>query len=574
MRARFSYRPDGARYRRVDSGTLAGGTTTTTTIGLVERRELPGNVIEWRRRIGSIAIVEYHQEYVVAGITQVGVAGGTRHQFNDRLGTPQVIASVGASGASVTVHERLDTAADGEWRSPDPPFGQPGGSQRTSRGFTGHEHLEGHGVIHMTWIAGAIPNDRRSARRARAMDGPSSGRLYWQSGGRMVQADPIVTEPLNPQSWNPYSYVLNNPLNLTDPSGYSFIGKYWRTIASIAISIYAPYAAPWLGLTSAQAAIAGGFVAGAVQTNSLKGGVYGAFSAGMFNKIGTAFQGMSTTAGAAGTVGQTGLTAGQFTAKVVAHGMAGGVMSSLQGGKFGHGFASAGFSEAASPIVTVRGGTISQGTAVAVIGGTASAMTGGKFANGAVTAAFGYAFGRVIQRSVPVTASGSGASESVIVPPEIQLEASGYLTPEEAALAAGARYGAEGVANRQEVQLGLVQVATKNWGYLTPGWGPVGATLVDASALFDAYGTAGFAVSAWMHGHFDSQLNFSAQDFKLVWNKPKISTYMVNRNGEVRVLRHSHLKSALKTMSGSLYKKNLTGLQAHYETTGLPGDRL
>ena len=67
-------------------------------------------------------------------------------------------------------------------------------------------------------------------------------------------------------------------------------------------------------------------------------------------------------------------------------------MSSLQGGKFGHGFASAGFTEAASPIVMNRGGPISQGITVWVIGGTASSMTGGKFANGAVTAAFGYAF--------------------------------------------------------------------------------------------------------------------------------------------------------------------------------------
>ncbi|MEJ1249540.1 RHS repeat-associated core domain-containing protein, partial [Denitratimonas tolerans] len=239
-------------------------------------------------------------------------------------------------------------------------------------GFTGHEHLEGHDTIHM------------------------NGRLYWPTGGRMVQADPIITDIYNPQNWNPYSYVLNNPLNLTDPSGYSFISKYWRTIAAIVITIYAPYAAPWIGLTSTQAVIAGGFVAGAVQTNSLRGGIYGAFSAGMFNKIGTVFQGMSATAGTAGTVGRTGLTAGQFTAKIVAHGMAGGVMSSLQGGKFGHGFASAGFSEAASPIVASRGGPISQGTAAAVIGGTASAMTGGKFANGAVTAAFSYAFNELM----------------------------------------------------------------------------------------------------------------------------------------------------------------------------------
>src|SRR5690606_14895004 len=161
--------------------------------------------------------------------------------------------------------------------------------------------LEGHDTIHMTWIAGAIPNDRRSARRARAMDGPSSGRLYWPTGGRMVQADPIITDIYNPQNWNPYSYVLNNPLNLTDPSGYSFLSKYWRTIAAIVVTVYtggAASGAAWgwaAGLTGTSAAIAGGFVAGAIQTNSLRGGIYGAFSAGIFNKIGAVFQGMSTT---------------------------------------------------------------------------------------------------------------------------------------------------------------------------------------------------------------------------------------------------------------------------------------
>ena len=70
------------------------------------------------------------------------------------------------------------------------------------------------------------------------MDGPSSARLYWPTGGRMVQADPIITDIYSPQNWNPYSYVLNNPLNLTDPSGYSFISKYWRTIMAIVVTVY------------------------------------------------------------------------------------------------------------------------------------------------------------------------------------------------------------------------------------------------------------------------------------------------------------------------------------------------
>lgn len=34
--------------------------------------------------------------------------------------------------------------------------------------------------------------------------------------------DPYVQAPLRPQNLNRYSYVLNNPLSLVDPTGYNF----------------------------------------------------------------------------------------------------------------------------------------------------------------------------------------------------------------------------------------------------------------------------------------------------------------------------------------------------------------
>jgi len=48
-------------------------------------------------------------------------------------------------------------------------------------------------------------------------------RYYWPKLGRFISPDPIVPDPANSQALNRYSYVLNNPLRYTDPSGYSWL---------------------------------------------------------------------------------------------------------------------------------------------------------------------------------------------------------------------------------------------------------------------------------------------------------------------------------------------------------------
>ncbi len=65
----------------------------------------------------------------------------------------------------------------------------------TSFGFTGHEE-DGDGLINM------------------------GGRIYDRMQYRFLTPDPIIAEPLFGQAYNPYSYVLNNPTNLVDPTGY------------------------------------------------------------------------------------------------------------------------------------------------------------------------------------------------------------------------------------------------------------------------------------------------------------------------------------------------------------------
>ncbi len=64
------------------------------------------------------------------------------------------------------------------------------------RGFTMHEHLSAFKLINM------------------------NGRMYDPVMSRFLSPDPIIQFPANSQSYNSYSYVLNNPLKFTDPSGF------------------------------------------------------------------------------------------------------------------------------------------------------------------------------------------------------------------------------------------------------------------------------------------------------------------------------------------------------------------
>jgi RHS repeat-associated protein len=74
---------------------------------------------------------------------------------------------------------------------------------RGSRGFTNHEHLNRTGFVHM------------------------NGRVYDPRIGRFVSPDPVVQLPTFSQSYNRYSYALNNPLSYTDPSGF-FVKKLFN----------------------------------------------------------------------------------------------------------------------------------------------------------------------------------------------------------------------------------------------------------------------------------------------------------------------------------------------------------
>jgi RHS repeat-associated protein len=63
-----------------------------------------------------------------------------------------------------------------------------------------------------------------------------NARYYDPQIGRFISADTVVPDPSDPQNLNRYSYVLNNPLKYTDPSGHFFdilwdiVGVVWDVV--------------------------------------------------------------------------------------------------------------------------------------------------------------------------------------------------------------------------------------------------------------------------------------------------------------------------------------------------------
>ena len=244
-----------------------------------------------------------------------------------------------------------------------------------SRGFTGHEQLDEVGLIHM------------------------NGRVYDPDIGRFLSADPFIQAPEDIQNLNRYSYVLNNPMSYTDPSGFFFkkvfkavakavlfgvaaVTKHAKTIITLGATLVATAVA-----TAACGPVCGGAVGGFVSNFTgtiLHGGsLSDALSSGFRGAISGAFS-----AAAFGSLHNLDFS----PLKIAAHGVVGGVSSVLEGGKFEHGFISAAFTQAFAPAISQFSSKTARIIAAAVVGGTAAELSGGKFANGAITGAFSRMF--------------------------------------------------------------------------------------------------------------------------------------------------------------------------------------
>jgi RHS repeat-associated protein len=111
----------------------------------------------------------------------------------DRLGSPILLSDEAGNTREELAYDawgkRRDTIANA---TPDSVDGK-----TDNKGFTGHEMLDQIDLVHM------------------------NGRVYDPLVGRFMSGDPLVQDPYNGQSYNRYSYVLNNPTDFTDPTGFA-----------------------------------------------------------------------------------------------------------------------------------------------------------------------------------------------------------------------------------------------------------------------------------------------------------------------------------------------------------------
>lgn len=193
--AEFDYNADFQRIRMVlkDDGST---TKTRYYFGSSVGRDVVGTTETDYYWIGGDA-------YTAVAVAKKTSSGTTVYNiFRDHLGTITSLKS--SSGLDEYSFDSWGRRRDNEtWNYTL--SGEP--ALFAHRGFTAHEHLEDFNLINM------------------------NGRLYDPVVGRFLSPDPFVQAPGFTQSFNRYSYCLNNPLIYTDPSGKNFLGFLFRAIA-------------------------------------------------------------------------------------------------------------------------------------------------------------------------------------------------------------------------------------------------------------------------------------------------------------------------------------------------------
>ena len=122
----------------------------------------------------------------------------TRYLHDDHLGSGNLITDVNGKEAGGVSYDPWGRPRElDDWTI----YLDNSSTDDTISGFTGHQAETEGGLINMR------------------------GRMYDPVISRFTSVDPIVAAPLSSQGWSPYSYVYNQPLSLTDPSGYAAEGS-------------------------------------------------------------------------------------------------------------------------------------------------------------------------------------------------------------------------------------------------------------------------------------------------------------------------------------------------------------
>ena len=199
----FVYGPD--RSRLVTAITKGSDVVTTTYIdGLFEQ--------VYDSTTGDLT----YKHYILAGGARVGVetiaanSGGTvtsdtlSFYVRDEVGSVIAMVTENLGGANQTVSlssydawgKARPTSGTTAYQDPAPGMFYSPTPSGQEEGFAGHDNLEDTGLVDM------------------------EGRVYDPEVGTFLSADLNVQYPFSSQGYDRYLYVNDNPLSLSDPSGY------------------------------------------------------------------------------------------------------------------------------------------------------------------------------------------------------------------------------------------------------------------------------------------------------------------------------------------------------------------
>lgn len=191
----YAYNADGARVSVTRSGT-----TTTYLEGLWEE-ESGGTVRKYYSLAGHVVVVR----------TSSGSGSSLSYLHNDHLGSVSLSTVGSGSPATPSLQSQQEFDPWGAVRS--------GSLPQTARNFT-NQYLDGTGLL----FYNARYYDPVIGRFVSADTiVPGSGALTtWPSDGLAALVwGGTATGPSNPQNTNRYTYVRNNPVRYTDPSGHT-----------------------------------------------------------------------------------------------------------------------------------------------------------------------------------------------------------------------------------------------------------------------------------------------------------------------------------------------------------------